>query len=338
MDESHVSVPQIGGMSKGDRARKENLVDFGFRLPSALDNRPLNFGEFEKRMPQTVYVSATPADYEKQHSVRQVELVIRPTGIVDPVITVRPAKTQIDDVLGEIRSVVADGWRVLVTSLTKKMAEQITEFFVENGVRAKYLHSDIDNIERVEILRDLRKGEFDVLVGINLLREGLDLPEVALVAILDSDKEGFLRSERSLVQTIGRAARNPKGRVILYGDKMTESMAKAIRETDRRRAKQELYNQEHGITPTIALSAIKDLIDGVFGGDQKSGKKSDKSKDPLKNIEAAILADDPAKLSKMIKTLEKEMRTAAENLDFEKAASLRDKLLALKDVALKSAV
>ena len=338
MDESHVGVPQIGGMSKGDRARKENLVDFGFRLPSALDNRPLRFEEFEARMPQTVYVSATPADYEKSHSSNQVELVIRPTGIIDPQIEVRPAKTQIDDLLGEIRSTVAAGWRVLVTSLTKKMAEQITEFFGESGIRAKYLHSDVDNIERVEILRDLRKGEFDVLVGINLLREGLDLPEVALVAILDADKEGFLRSERSLVQTIGRAARNPAGRVILYGDKITESMKKAMDETARRRAKQVAHNERMGIEPKIAISEIKDLIDGVFGGDSaskgRSGKK-DKA-DPAKKIEYALLAEEPAKLSKMIKEMERDMRKAAENLDFEKAAHLRDQLLALKDLALKN--
>ena len=338
MDESHVGVPQIGGMSKGDRARKENLVDFGFRLPSALDNRPLRFEEFEARMPQTVYVSATPADYEKSHSAKQVELVIRPTGIVDPQIEVRPAKTQIDDLLGEIRSTIAAGWRVLVTSLTKKMAEQITEFFGESGLRAKYLHSDVDNIERVEILRDLRKGTFDVLVGINLLREGLDLPEVALVAILDADKEGFLRSERSLVQTIGRAARNPAGRVILYGDKITDSMRKAMDETSRRRAKQVAHNERMGIEPKIAISEIKDLIDGVFGGESsskgRSGKK-DKS-DPAKKIEYALLADDPGKLSKMIKEMEREMRKSAENLDFEKAAHLRDQLLALKDLALKN--
>lgn len=338
MDESHVGVPQIGGMSKGDQARKQNLVDFGFRLVSAMDNRPLRFAEFEQRMPQTVYVSATPAVYEKTNSTNQVELVIRPTGIVDPPIEVRPATTQIDDLLGEIHKTVKAGWRVLVTSLTKKMAEQITEFFGENGIKAKYLHSDVDNIERVEILRDLRKGEFDVLVGINLLREGLDLPEVALVAILDADKEGFLRSDRSLIQTIGRAARNPAGRVILYADKMTESMKRAMAETDRRRERQVAHNLAWGIQPKIAMSEIKDLIDGVFGGDavskgRKSGKKGE---DPTRQIEAALLADDPAKLSKMIRDMEKDMRKAAENLDFEKAAGFRDRLLLLKDLALKS--
>ena len=338
MDESHVGVPQIGGMSKGDNARKQNLVDFGFRLPSAIDNRPLKFEEFEARMPQTVYVSATPADYEKTHSTNQAELVIRPTGIVDPMIEVRPATTQIDDLLGEIHATVKAGWRVLVTSLTKRMAEQITEFFTENGVRAKYLHSDVDNIERVEILRDLRKGLFDVLVGINLLREGLDLPEVALVAILDSDKEGFLRSDRSLIQTIGRAARNPAGRVILYGDKITESMKRAMSETERRRNKQLAHNKERGITPLIAISEIKDLIDGVFGGDavSKGRAKTKKGDDPTQQIERALLADDPTKLAKMIREMEREMRKAAENLDFEKAAQTRDKLLILKDLALKN--
>jgi excinuclease ABC subunit B len=338
MDESHVGVPQIGGMSKGDQARKTNLVDFGFRLVSAMDNRPLRFEEFEQRMPQTVYVSATPADYEKRTSTNQVELVIRPTGIVDPKIEVRPAATQIDDLLGEIHKTVKLGWRVLVTSLTKKMAEQITEYFGENNIKAKYLHSDVDNIERVEILRDLRKGEFDVLVGINLLREGLDLPEVALVAILDADKEGFLRSDRSLIQTIGRAARNPLGRVILYGDKETESMKRAMAETARRREKQLAHNAKMGIEPKIAISAIKDLIDGVFGGDavSKGRKGVKKGEDPNKQIEAALLADDPSKLSKMIKDLDREMRKAAESLDFEKAAGFRDKLLLLKDIALKS--
>jgi excinuclease ABC subunit B len=289
-------------------------------------------------MPQTVYVSATPADYEKRTSTNQVELVIRPTGIVDPKIEVRPAATQIDDLLGEIHKTVKLGWRVLVTSLTKKMAEQITEYFGENNIKAKYLHSDVDNIERVEILRDLRKGEFDVLVGINLLREGLDLPEVALVAILDADKEGFLRSDRSLIQTIGRAARNPLGRVILYGDKETESMKRAMAETARRREKQLAHNAKMGIEPKIAISAIKDLIDGVFGGDavSKGRKGVKKGEDPNKQIEAALLADDPSKLSKMIKDLDREMRKAAESLDFEKAAGFRDKLLLLKDIALKS--
>lgn len=337
MDESHIGVPQIGGMSKGDRARKENLVDFGFRLPSALDNRPLKFEEFEARMPQAIYVSATPADYEKTHAQNQVELLIRPTGVVDPMIEIKPATKQIDDLFEQIKVTINAGWRILVTSLTKKMAEQITDYFVEHKIKARYLHSDVDNIERVEILRDLRNGSFDVLVGINLLREGLDLPEVALVAILDADKEGFLRSDRSLIQTIGRAARNPNGRVILYADKVTESMKRAIDETSRRRAKQVAFNEKMGITPTIALSEIKDLIDGVFGGEVK-GKKGSKKDSPVNKIEMALLSDDPGALSKMIKDHEKEMRKAAESLDFEKAALIRDKLLTLKDLAIKSAL
>jgi excinuclease ABC subunit B len=337
MDESHVGIPQIGGMSKGDRARKENLVDFGFRLPSALDNRPLKFEEFEKRMPQTIYVSATPAEYEKAQAQNQVELVIRPTGVVDPTIEIRAATKQIDDLFEQIKVTIDSGWRVLVTSLTKKMAEQITDYFVDHKIKARYLHSDVDNIERVEILRDLRKGSFDVLVGINLLREGLDLPEVALVAILDADKEGFLRSDRSLIQTIGRAARNPNGRVILYADKITDSMKRAIDETNRRRAKQVAFNHKMGITPTIALSEIKDLIDGVFGSDAKS-KKGSKKENPVQKIEMALLSNEPGALSRLIKDHEKEMRKAAESLDFEKAASIRDKLLALKDLAIKSAL
>ena len=338
MDESHVVVPQIGGMSKGDRARKENLVDFGFRLPSALDNRPLRFEEFEQKMPQTVYVSATPAEYEKNHSTVTVELVIRPTGIIDPEIVVLPASSQIDDLLGQIKETTSKGWRVLVTSLTKKMSEQITDYLCENGIKTRYLHSDVDNIERVEILRDLRKGSFDVLVGINLLREGLDLPEVALVAILDADKEGFLRSDRSLIQTIGRAARNPEGRVVLYGDKVTESMRRAMEETSRRRKKQLDHNIKNGLTPKIAVSEIKDLIDGVFGGSAiskglKKATKKEKS-DPSLKIDKALLAGNPEKIKKMISDLELKMRDAARNLDFEVAAQMRDQALTLKNLLL----
>lgn len=338
MDESHIMAPQIGGMYKGDRARKENLVNFGFRLPSALDNRPLKFEEFEQRMPQTIFVSATPADYEKGKAKAQVELLIRPTGIIDPPIEVRPAITQIDDVFGEIKQVVAKGWRVLITSLTKRMAEQITEFLTENGVKARYLHSDVDNIERVEILRDLRKGTFDVVVGINLLREGLDLPEVALVAILDADKEGFLRSERSLIQTIGRAARNPEGRVILYADKITDSMTRAMAETKRRRDLQIAHNEKMGIVPKIAMSQIKDLIDGVFGAaPEPSKKKGRKSKEEAASeVELALLGEDPARLAKRITELEKQMRAAAQELDFEKAAKLRDSILGLREIALRN--
>lgn len=334
VDESHITLPQVGAMFKGDRARKENLVDFGFRLPSALDNRPLNFPEFEVRMPQSVFVTATPADYEKNNSDKTVELVIRPTGIIDPHIEIKPATTQIDDLLEQIKTVTAAGWRVLVTSLTKKMSEQITDFLNEHHVKTRYLHSDVDNIERVEILRDLRKGTFDVLVGINLLREGLDLPEVALVAILDADKEGFLRSERSLIQTIGRAARNPAGRVILYADKITDSMQKAMDETARRRAKQEAHNAATGLKPTIAMSQIKELIDGVFAADtQKTATK--KSKDtPRDIIDKALLSEDPAKLGKMITEMEKQMKKAAQDLDFEKAAQLRDQILVLREKAL----
>ena len=274
LDESHVLTGQFGGMYNGDRARKTTLVEYGFRLPSALDNRPLKFEEFQQRMRQTVFVSATPGDYERQHSGQIVEQVVRPTGLVDPQVEVRPATTQVDDVLQEIRIRVEVHERVLITTLTKRMAEQLTDYLTENGVKVRYLHSDVDTVERVEILRDLRLGEFDVLVGINLLREGIDIPEVSLVAILDADKEGFLRSERSLIQTIGRAARNVNGRAILYADKVTDSMARAMAETDRRRGKQETYNLENGITPRTVLKRIKDLIDGVYS--EKSGQEAEK--------------------------------------------------------------
>ena len=325
IDESHVTVPQVGGMYKGDRARKENLVNYGFRLPSALDNRPLRFDEFERMLPQTIFVSATPADYEKTHAGQVVEQLVRPTGLVDPVLEVRPAQTQVDDLLSEIRLRVARNERVLVTTLTKRMAEDLTDYLGEHGVKVRYLHSDIDTVERVEIIRDLRLGEFDVVVGINLLREGLDIPEVSLVAILDADKEGFLRAERSLVQTIGRAARHINGMAILYGDKITDSMKAAIGETERRRRKQTEYNEEHGITPKGVEKRIKDLIDGVYdvGEERKQ----------LKAAQAQAKYDDmPEKdLEKELRLTEKQMVDAAKNLEFEKAAEMRDRLFQLRE-------
>jgi excinuclease ABC subunit B len=324
LDESHVLMGQLNGMYNGDRARKTNLVDYGFRLPSALDNRPLRFDEFEGKLRQTVFVSATPAAYEQQHAGQVVEQVVRPTGLVDPQIGVRPASTQVDDLMNEITDRVKKNERVLVTTLTKRMAEQLTEFLSDNGIKVRYLHSDIDTVERAEIIRDLRLGTFDVLVGINLLREGLDLPEVSLVAILDADKEGFLRSERSLIQTIGRAARNLHGKAILYGDKVTDSMRRAIDETDRRRAKQVAYNLAHNITPIGIKKVIKDLIDGVY--------------DPEQAREEMMVAQEHAKyeamsekqVSKEIKRLEKLMLDHAKNLEFEKAAQVRDQLHVLK--------
>ncbi len=327
MDESHVLIGQFGGMYNGDRARKTTLVEYGFRLPSALDNRPLKFDEFEGKLRQTVFVSATPANWEKEHTGQVVEQLVRPTGLVDPEIEVRPAAHQVDDVLQEIRIRVDKAERVLITTLTKRMAEQLTEYLSDNGVKVRYLHSDIDTVERVEILRDLRLGTFDVLVGINLLREGLDLPEVSLVAILDADKEGFLRSERSLIQTIGRAARNLNGRAILYGDKMTDSMKAAIGETERRRAKQIAHNLAMGITPKALNKKVRDLIDGVV---------SDKTaKDDLKNAQAAaeVEAMSEKDLGKRIKLLEKQMLEHARNLEFEKAARTRDQLALLREQA-----
>jgi excinuclease ABC subunit B len=325
LDESHVLLGQLNGMYNGDRARKTNLVDYGFRLPSALDNRPLRFDEFEGKMRQTVFVSATPADYEKQHAGQVVEQVVRPTGLVDPEISVRPASSQVDDLMNEITDRVKKNERVLVTTLTKRMAEQLTEFLSDNGIKVRYLHSDIDTVERVEIIRDLRLGTFDVLVGINLLREGLDIPEVSLVAILDADKEGFLRSERSLIQTIGRAARNLHGMAILYGDKITDSMRRAIDETDRRRNKQIAFNKANNITPIGIKKVIKDLIDGVY--------------DPQEAREELQIAQEHAKyeamsekqVSKEIKRLEKLMLDHAKNLEFEKAAQVRDQLHQLKN-------
>ena len=319
-DESHVMMGQLGGMYRGDRARKETLVNYGFRLPSALDNRPLRFDEFERKMRRSVFVSATPADYELEKSGGEVvEQVVRPTGLVDPQVEVRPATTQVDDLLSEITITVAKGERVLVTTLTKRMAEDLTDFLSEHGVRVRYLHSDIDTVERVEIIRDLRAGHFDVLVGINLLREGLDIPEVSLVAILDADKEGFLRSERSLIQTIGRAARNLNGRAILYADRMTDSMKRALTETERRREKQLAYNKEHGITPRGVKKEIRDIIDGVYRGpDVSTPATPDTSTDYQAMDEKAV--------SEKLRDLEARMMEFARNLDFEKAAKVREQI------------
>ncbi len=329
IDESHVAIPQIGSMYKGDRSRKENLVNYGFRLPSALDNRPLKFEEYEVIARQTVFVSATPAEYERTHQGQVVEQVVRPTGLVDPAIIVRPASTQVDDLLSEIRQRCARDERVLVTTLTKRLSEELTDFLGENGVRVRYLHSDIDTVERVEIIRDLRLGKFDVLVGINLLREGLDIPEVSLVAILDADKEGFLRSERSLIQTIGRAARHLNGTAILYADKVTDSMRRAMAETERRRTKQMLFNEAHGITPRGVSKRIKDIIDGVY--DSEASTREVKAA----QRQAVYSAMNEKQLAKEIKRLEKEMGEYAKNLEFEKAAAARDELFRLKDQLLE---
>ena len=326
LDESHVMVGQLGAMYKGDRSRKENLVDYGFRLPCALDNRPLKFEEFEGKMRQAVFVSATPANYEKEKADAVAEQVVRPTGLVDPQIQVRSASTQIDDVLSEIRIRVGLGERVLITTLTKRMAEDLTDYLNDNGVKVRYLHSDIDTVERVEIIRDLRLGEFDVLVGINLLREGLDIPEVSLVAILDADKEGFLRSERSLIQTIGRAARNIHGTAILYADKITDSMQRAMDETERRRNKQITFNKEHGITPKGVQKRVKDIIDGVYN-DAK--KKIDKPRQPNRT-DGRFDQLSEVQLGKEIVKLEKQMLDLAKNLEFEQAAKTRDLIHELK--------
>ncbi|MEN6585790.1 MAG: excinuclease ABC subunit UvrB, partial [Sulfuricella sp.] len=330
IDESHVTVPQVGAMYKGDRSRKENLVGYGFRLPSALDNRPLRFDEFEKVMRQCIFVSATPSEYESQHQAQVVEQVVRPTGLVDPVIEIRPAINQVDNLLSEITERIGKGERVLVTTLTKRMSEDLTDYLADHGVKVRYLHSDIDTVERVEIIRDLRLGVFDVLVGINLLREGLDIPEVSLVAILDADKEGFLRSERSLIQTIGRAARHINGRAILYADRITKSMQRAMDETERRRTKQVAYNVEHGITPKGVTKRIKDIIDGVF--DIETAQKELKVAQEMAHYEHL----DDKKLAKEIKQLEKEMLACAKNLEFERAAQLRDKLNEIKALLFKS--
>jgi excinuclease ABC subunit B len=332
LDESHQMIGQLGGMYNGDRARKLTLVEYGFRLPSALDNRPLKLEEFEARMRQVIFVSATPADYEKQHAGQAVvEQLVRPTGLIDPEVEVRPATHQVDDVLQEIRIRVEKNERVLITTLTKRMAEQLTDYLSDNGVKVRYLHSDVDTVERVEILRDLRLGQFDVLVGINLLREGLDIPEVSLVAILDADKEGFLRAERSLIQTIGRAARNLNGKAILYADNMTESMKKAIGETERRRARQVAHNEAHGITPRSIKKQVRDLIDGVYS--EKASKEQEKQE-----LQRALVEDMSEKdISKEIKRLEKQMLEHARNLEFEKAARVRDQLALLKEQAFGAA-
>lgn len=332
LDESHVMIGQLNGMYNGDRARKANLVNYGFRLPSALDNRPLRFDEFESKLRQTIFVSATPSNYEADHADQIVEQLVRPTGLVDPEISVRPALTQVDDLMGEIHQRVNVGERVLVTTLTKRMSEQLTDFLSENGIRVRYLHSDIDTVERVEILRDLRLGTFDVLVGINLLREGLDIPEVSLVAILDADKEGFLRSERSLIQTIGRAARNLHGKAILYADRMTNSMRRAINETERRREKQIEFNREHNITPVGIVKSVTDLIDGVYN--------------PQESAQELKVAEQEARYESMtesqgaqeMKRLEKKMHAHAKNMEFEQAAQVRDEIKKLKVVLFGAAL
>ncbi|HLV28184.1 MAG TPA: excinuclease ABC subunit UvrB [Burkholderiaceae bacterium] len=331
IDESHVTMGQLGGMYLGDRSRKSTLVQFGFRLPSAMDNRPLKLEEFEQRMRQTVFVSATPGNYEAEHSDEIIEQVVRPTGLVDPLVEVRPASTQVDDLLGEVHRTIAAGDRILVTTLTKRMAEDLTDYLIENGLKVRYLHSDIDTVERVEIIRDLRLGVFDVLVGINLLREGLDMPEVSLVAILDADKEGFLRSERSLIQTIGRAARNLNGRAILYADRITDSMRRAIDETERRRARQLAFNAEHQITARSVNKAVREMIDGVMSTAAEAAAAAQAELE----VAPELLRDDKA-LAKEIRRLEKQMMDHARNLEFEQAASVRDALNRLKERALLS--
>ncbi|MGB2942105.1 MAG: excinuclease ABC subunit UvrB [Candidatus Macondimonas sp.] len=330
IDESHVTIPQLGAMYKGDRSRKENLVEYGFRLPSALDNRPLKFEEFERLAPQTIYVSATPGPYELAHSDAVAEQVVRPTGLVDPQVEIRPARTQVDDVLGEIRVRVEAGDRVLITTLTKRMAEDLTDFLAEHGVRVRYLHSDIDAVERIELVRGLRLGEFDVLVGINLLREGLDMPEVSLVAILDADKEGFLRSERSLIQTIGRAARNLNGRAILYADYITNSMRRAIDETDRRRHKQEAFNRQHGITPQGIQKSVEDIMET---GRTIPGRNLRDKNRRLRPEDRSLLAD-PVAMDKKIRELETRMQRHARDLEFEQAAKVRDEIHRLREAQI----
>ncbi len=330
IDESHVTVPQLGGMYKGDRSRKETLVEYGFRLPSALDNRPLRFDEWERMSPQTIFVSATPGAYEGEFAGQVVEQVVRPTGLVDPQVMVRPASTQVEDLLGEINATVSKGERVLVTTLTKRMAEDLTDYLDDHGVRVRYLHSDIDTVERMEIIRDLRMNQFDVLVGINLLREGLDIPEVSLVAVLDADKEGFLRAERSLIQTIGRTARNINGRAVLYADHTTGSMARAIAETERRRSKQIAFNQAHGITPQTIRKQVADIMDGArsAGAARKGGKRRDRRRAALD------MPDDPKVLGKLVKKLEGQMLEHAKNLEFEEAAAVRDQIQAIREQRL----
>jgi excinuclease ABC subunit B len=338
VDESHVGIPQLGAMYKGDRSRKETLVEYGFRLPSALDNRPMRFEEWEHLVPQLIFVSATPGNYEQEHAARVVEQVVRPTGLIDPEIEIRPATTQVDDLLSEIHRRTGVGERVLVTTLTKRMSEDLTDYLSEHGVRVRYLHSDIDTVERVEIIRDLRLGEFDVLVGINLLREGLDMPEVSLVAILDADKEGFLRSERSLIQTIGRAARNLNGKAILYADRITGSMERAISETDRRREKQQAHNEQHGITPIGVTKDVADIMEGarVLGGRGKRNAKGRQVAETAASYQQDIAAMTPKQLSREIKQLEQKMFEHAKNLEFEEAAATRDQLGQLKQQAFVS--
>ena len=331
LDESHVTVPQIGAMFKGDRSRKETLVGYGFRLPSALDNRPLRFEEWERLAPQMIFVSATPGKYETQQNAPIIEQVVRPTGLVDPPVEVKPATSQVDDLLGEIRTVIAGNERVLVTTLTKRMAEDLTDYLGEHDVRVRYLHSDIDTVERMEIIRDLRLGEFDVLVGINLLREGLDMPEVSLVAVLDADKEGFLRSEGSLIQTMGRAARNAHGRVILYADQITGSMRRAMDETERRRVKQIAHNEEHGIVPRTITKRIADVMEGARSTSPKRGKGATKKGAAPKSV---AIPDSPKALGKLLAQMEKQMLDHAQNLEFEEAAALRDQLMQIKQERL----
>ncbi|SDX13883.1 excinuclease ABC subunit UvrB [Marinobacter mobilis] len=341
VDESHVTIPQIGAMYKGDRSRKETLVEYGFRLPSALDNRPMRFDEWERIAPQMVFVSATPGNYEAEHAGQVVEQVVRPTGLLDPEIEVRPASTQVDDLLSEIHARVAVDERVLVTTLTKRMAEDLTDFLLDHDIRVRYLHSDIDTVERVEIIRDLRQGKFDVLVGINLLREGLDMPEVSLVAILDADKEGFLRSERSLIQTIGRAARNVNGKAILYGDRITGSMQRAIDETGRRRIKQQEHNEAHGITPTGLNKKISDIMEGAGGtsgrGRRKPERPGEQAAEEAEKYRIKAHGHSPQQLLKDIAELEDQMYKAASELDFETAARLRDEIAELKEAAIRTA-
>ena len=336
IDESHVTIPQIGAMYKGDRSRKETLVEYGFRLPSALDNRPLRFAEWEQLVPQAIFVSATPGPYEQDHAGRTVEQVVRPTGLVDPQLEVRPASTQVDDLLQEIRSTVARQERVLVTTLTKRMAEDLTEYLADHGIKVRYLHSDIDTVERVEIIRDLRLAVFDVLVGINLLREGLDMPEVSLVAILDADKEGFLRSERSLIQTIGRAARNLNGHAILYADNITGSMERAMAETERRRDKQLAYNEAHGITPTGVVKSVQDIMEGARRMPTRGKGKARQVAQPRPSYSTELEKLSPAALARKLKQLENQMHEHAKNLEFEEAAALRDQLAEIKQLAFVS--
>jgi len=332
IDESHVTIPQLGAMYKGDRSRKENLVMYGFRLPSALDNRPLRFEEFESLMSQAIFVSATPGPYEAEHAAAVVEQVVRPTGLVDPEIEVRPASTQVDDLLSEIHKRIAVKERVLVTTLTKRMAEDLSDYLSEHGIRVRYMHSDIETVERVEIIRDLRLGNFDVLVGINLLREGLDMPEVSLVAILDADKEGFLRSDRSLIQTIGRAARNVNGKAMLYADRVTGSMQRAIDETERRRRKQVQYNLQHGITPKTIKKAVADIMEGAYVS--QKGQPGRYAKVAEETLEYGSMT--PKQLENKLKSLEDQMYQHAQNLEFEEAARVRDQIDHIRKVALGS--